>query len=141
MENAANWPYATAPYWPKKLKIDTAAGWLASESRSTNGTKKFPQAWMNTKINTTPRPGPMSGSTIERKAASRDAPSTQAASSTAKGTVSMKFLVIQMAMGRLVADRNSTVAGRESNSLSCTNNPYTGTMMAVTGRQVPNRMP
>ena len=50
----------------------------------------------NVKVNTTVVPGSMSGSTIRSRARSPEAPSTQAASSSAIGTSSMKFFIIQM---------------------------------------------
>src|SRR5512141_105329 len=118
----------------------TAAGCLLGESSSTNGTKKFPHAWMKTKMKTTPSPGRISGTTIRRRAVMALAPSTQAASSRLIGTESMKFLVIQIAIGRDVAAMKKIVAGIESIRLSRTNRLYTGTMIAVIGRQVPNRM-
>ena len=52
---------------------------------------------------------------------------------------SMKFLVSQIPNGRVLAARNSVVAVNEFNRSACTNIPYTGTMIAVTGRPVANR--
>ena len=58
-----------------------------------------------------------------RSAVSADAPSTQAASSSSKGTESMKFLVIQIAMGKVVVAMKKIVAAMESSSCSWTNKP------------------
>src|SRR5262245_59911849 len=91
------------PYCPKKLKIETAPGNLLDVNSSTNGTKKFPHAPVNTKMNTTPMPGRMSGTTMRASACMDPAPSTHAASSSEMGTESMKFLSIQIAIGSDVA--------------------------------------
>ncbi|GHH72810.1 hypothetical protein GCM10017772_22960 [Promicromonospora soli] len=99
----------------------TAAGCFSGESSSTNGTKKFPHACTNTKMNTTAIPGRMSGSTTRRSACMADAPSVHAASSSEIGTESMKFFVIQIAMGNDVAAMKKMVPGSESSRLSCTN--------------------
>jgi hypothetical protein len=87
----------------------TAAGRVARSGSSTNGTKKFPQVWVKTKMKTTARPGRISGTTMRRNAVIRPAPSTHAASSSEIGTESMTFFVIRIAMGSEVADRNRTV--------------------------------
>ncbi len=52
----------------------------------------------------------------------------------------MKFFVIQIAIGSAVAARKSTVPGIESSMPSATNSAYTGTIIAVMGRQLPKRM-
>lgn len=69
---------------------------------------------MKTKMNTTPSPCPISGRTTVRSAVMGDAPSIHAASSSSKGTESMKFLVIQIAMGSVVVAMKNMVAGIES---------------------------
>src|SRR4029453_12495221 len=112
-----------APCWPKKLKMDTAAGCLAVESNRMKGTKKFPHACMKTKMNTTHRPCLIRGTTMVRKAAMLEAPSIHAASSSSNGTESMKFFIIQMAMGRVVVAMKNMVAIMESSNWSWTNNP------------------
>ncbi|BAS17827.1 hypothetical protein AHiyo8_61300 [Arthrobacter sp. Hiyo8] len=55
--------------------------------------------------------------------ASPEAPSIQAASSSSNGTESMKFLVIQMAIGKVVVAMKKMVAGIESSNCNCTNRP------------------
>src|SRR5665647_2649343 len=99
----------------------TEAGCLSGLSSRTNGTKKFPQALMNVKMNTTDRPGRMSGKTIARRARMADAPSTQAASSRLIGIESMKFLLIQIAIGNAAADMNKIVPNVESTRFKVTN--------------------
>ncbi len=121
IENAASCPYATAPFCPKKLKMLTAAGTLSGESSRTNGTKKFPQAWMNTKMNTTAMPGRMSGTTIRVSVVNIEAPSVHAASSSEIGTESMKFFAIQIAIGSEVAARKKMHPHTLSMRLSDTN--------------------
>ena len=49
----------------------------------------------------------------------------------------MKFFDIHVAMGSAPADMNAMVPHVESTRCSVTNSAYTGTMMAVIGRQVP----
>ena len=96
---------------------------------------------VNTKMKTTAMPGLISGTTMRPRAVMALAPSTHAASSRVTGTESMKFFVIQMAMGSDVAARNSTVAVVEPSTPRETNRAYTGTMIAVIGRVVAKRMP
>ncbi len=98
----------------------TAAGCLSGLSSRMKGTKKFPQAWMNTKMNTTAIPGRMSGTTMWVSVRIIDAPSVHAASSREIGTESMKFFAIQIAIGRLVAARKKTVPPIESMRSSVT---------------------
>ncbi len=105
---------------PKKSKIETEAGILSPLKSSTKGTKKFPHACVNTKMNTTPMPARMSGSTIWRSARRLEAPSTHAASSSETGTESMKFFSIQIAIGSEVAVMNRITPICESRSLICT---------------------
>src|SRR5665648_890515 len=91
----------------------TAAGCFDESNSRTNGTKKFPHATVNTKMNTTPRPGRISGTTIRLSAVIALAPSIQAASSRATGTESMKFLVIQIAIGSAAARTVSAAVPKE----------------------------
>ena len=72
------------------------------------------------KILTAASPGFISGTTTSRRDLSMLAPSTQAASSNSTGTESMKFLVIQMAMGREDAARKNMVPVIESRRWSMT---------------------
>src|ERR1035437_5393381 len=120
MEKAASWQWAAEPYWPKNEKILTAAGCLSGDSSRMKGTKKLPHAPMKTKMNTTARPGRMSGTTMRVSVVIMDAPSIHAASSRLTGTLSMKFFVMKMAIGRLVAARNTMVATIESIRLKAT---------------------
>jgi len=99
----------------------TAAGCSSGDSSNTKGTKKFPQAPTKMKMKTTAIPGRISGTTTRVNVASIDAPSTQAASSSTIGTESMKFFIIQIAIGRLVADMNRMIPGIESIRLKATN--------------------
>src|SRR5262245_34401189 len=118
----------------------TEAGCFSGESSRMKGTKKLPHCSTNVKMNTTVRPGTISGSTIRHSDCSQPAPSVQAASSRLTGTLSMKFFIIQIAKGSDAAVMNSTVAGTESMRLSRLYMAYTGTMTAVIGRPVENRM-
>ena len=80
----------------------------------------------------------MSGTTTLLIDLSKLAPSTHAASSSSMGTESIKFLVIQIAIGKDDADMNSIVPIVESNMFIETNSAYTGTIRHEIGRQVPN---
>ena len=119
----------------------TEAGCFSGESSRMNGTKKLPHEPTKLKMKTTAIPGRMRGTTIARSACIALAPSTQAASSREIGTESMKFFVMKMAIGNWVAARNSPVPHIESNRFNRTNRLYTGTIMAVIGKHVPNRTP
>lgn len=76
---------------------------------------------VNTKMNTTAMPCFISGTTMRRRAVIAEAPSTQEASSRETGTESMKFFIIQIAMGSEVAAMNRIVPMTESRSRKFTN--------------------
>src|SRR4051812_10555793 len=118
----------------------TDAGSRSGLSNRTNGTKKLPHIPTNVKMPTTDTPGQTSGRITYRSVCIRDAPSVQAASSRTSGTLSMKFFISQIANGRPVEAMNNIVPEIVSIRFSWTNSPYTGTMIAVIGRPVENRI-
>src|SRR3954465_15284388 len=118
----------------------TDAGCFSGLSSRMNGTKKLPHCSTNVKISTTVRPGTMSGSTIRRSDWNQPAPSVQPASSRLTGTPSMKFFIIQTANGSDDADMNAIVPGTESTRSIRLYMAYTGTITAVIGSPVANRM-
>ncbi len=71
-------------------------------------------------MNTTAIPGRMSGSTICTRVRIDPAPSIQAACSSSTGTPSMKFFIIQIAIGSALAVRKRIVPPMESMRFSCT---------------------
>ncbi len=75
--------------------------------------KKLLHALTNVYTAMTDKPGPMSGTTIRVSERHREDPSTQAASSRSRGTLSMNARPIHVANGSDVAVRNQTAQNLE----------------------------
>src|ERR1700722_7782302 len=84
------------------------------------GMKKSPQAFTNVKTATTQIPGTIMGITIFSSEPMRELPSIQAASSSSRGTASMKLRAIHVANGNAVAVMKQTVQNFELIKLSVT---------------------
>src|SRR3954470_10561956 len=99
IEKADNCPYCVWSCALRKVKTLTEAGSFSGESSRMKGTKKLPHIPMKVKIVTTMTPGHISGSTMRHSTCMELAPSILAASSSTRGTPSMKFFISQIPNG------------------------------------------